>query len=727
MEKRKQHSVRKKTITSLTMKKKVGRSLFLDNSQRPKIPNVQGSLDINQTDSNQEYLQFDIASRAAFFHHILEACNAGMCVFEDEAFLYVNSSLARMLGYRSAPGLLGKNIWKFVHRDSQKILSLIIQRTRRGEPIQPSIEIQLLTLAETSIDAEVSMNLFPMDEKTFIVCSVNDITQRKAIDRRRNESEHLLRNIVDSMIDALIITDLEGRILDVNVGFEQLTGYLRKEVFGMQIPYPWIPEEYLGSYIHWLEELRESKFSHDLDVIWYTRSGKKLFVSINTTLLYNAGGDPVLMLNLARDISERQQARAELSSQIQRLEALFTLTRALTEALDSHQVAKIACDQLFKVISFDALFIEIYDKHNNTIKPLYIVDLIQGKHIEIPVPAEAVPLDKTVASQKVIQEQKPFLEMRSSDLSTPMYEPFGNIKMATKSLLYVPMLSKEQAIGVLSLQSFKENAYTEEQIPLIQSIANIVAIALEKALLYRETIVKSREIEARNRELDDFTYVVSHDLKEPLISVEGYSKIIKSEYFDLLDSTGQEYLMAVLEATSSMKKLIDELLILSRVGKIAEKRVSVNLSRLLKEVLAELRFSIVEKNAKITEDDPLPHVSANEAHLKIVFRNLLSNALKFCDKQVPQIHIGAKEEGEFVRMFVRDNGIGVEARYQEKIFQIFQRLHKRDQFSGTGAGLTIVKKIVESFGGTIWMESEVGEGSTFYFTLPLQLKGGNIQ
>jgi light-regulated signal transduction histidine kinase (bacteriophytochrome) len=280
------------------------------------------------------------------------------------------------------------------------------------------------------------------------------------------------------------------------------------------------------------------------------------------------------------------------------------------------------------------------------------------------------------------------------------------------------MVSKQKTIGVLSVHSYESEMYSQEHLTLLQSIAHLAGIAIEKAQLYQETIRKSLEIEARNKELDDFTYVVSHDLKEPLISVEGYAKMIRHEYQQLFDAGGREYLQAVVDSCSHMKRLIDDLLLLSRISKLTEKRSKINLVGLISDVLEELRFSIRERKAEVIVQEQLPEIFAVDTHLRIVFRNLVANALKFCDKAIPRIEIGSQVTPDFTTLFVRDNGIGIEKAHFEKIFLIFQRLHRKDEYEGVGAGLTIVKKIVESRGGRIWIESTAGQGATFFFTIP---------
>jgi light-regulated signal transduction histidine kinase (bacteriophytochrome) len=246
----------------------------------------------------------------------------------------------------------------------------------------------------------------------------------------------------------------------------------------------------------------------------------------------------------------------------------------------------------------------------------------------------------------------------------------------------------------------------------------LTEIALDKAMLYEDTINKSIEIQNRNKELDDFTYVVSHDLKEPLISIEGYSKILLKDYRDKIDEDGREYLGSVVQSSGRMKGLIEDLLTLSRVGRTAEAMQMVSVSEMINEIVHDLHFTLREKNVQIVVEPGLPTVQYNPTQLSMIFRNLISNAMKFTDKADPRITIGAKDDTDEFVFSVADNGIGIAKQYFERIFMIFQRLHRSEEFRGTGAGLTIVKKIVENHKGRIWLDSTLGEGTTFYFTVP---------
>lgn len=232
-----------------------------------------------------------------------------------------------------------------------------------------------------------------------------------------------------------------------------------------------------------------------------------------------------------------------------------------------------------------------------------------------------------------------------------------------------------------------------------------------------ELEVLNRELIRSNSELDEFTYAVSHDLKEPLRGIEAFSIFLKDRYFEVIGEKGKHYIDSIISSVTKMKNLIDDLLSLSRVTRKRERYVEVDLNKLLADIRDEFQYTISEKKAKLNVLT-LPTIRCEKAKIELVFSNLVANALKYNDKKEPLVEVGSGEyEGGKCQFYVRDNGKGIEEQYFGKIFEIFQRL-ERNENEGTGAGLAIVKKIVESYGGRIWVESKVGKGSTFYFTLP---------
>ena len=238
--------------------------------------------------------------------------------------------------------------------------------------------------------------------------------------------------------------------------------------------------------------------------------------------------------------------------------------------------------------------------------------------------------------------------------------------------------------------------------------------------LNRELENRAQELTVSNRELEQFAYIASHDLQEPLRMVSAFLTQIERKYSELLDETGKQYILFAVEGAKRMRSIILDVLEFSRVGKYAEKPEAIDLNLLLDEVCQLQQTNIEEKKA-VVRYGVLPVIVSYRSPLLQVFQNLISNALKYSREGVsPIVDLYVERRNDVWFFSVKDNGIGIEKEYADKIFVIFQRLHSKDQYSGSGMGLAIVKKIIDSLGGTIWMESVPGVGSTFYFTLPLE-------
>ena len=233
----------------------------------------------------------------------------------------------------------------------------------------------------------------------------------------------------------------------------------------------------------------------------------------------------------------------------------------------------------------------------------------------------------------------------------------------------------------------------------------------EEALqLYADELARS------NADLQQFAYVASHDLQEPLRMVAGYTQLLARRYRDRLDADADEFIGYAVDGAVRMQNLINDLLAYSRVGNRGQPLEATDCNAVFDEVVANLRTAMDDSQAAVTRD-ALPTVRADKSQLVELFQNLISNAIKFHGEEPPRIHVsaGLKENGWVFS--VRDNGVGIDSEYAERIFGIFQRLHTRDQYPGTGIGLAICKRIVESRGGQIWVESQPGEGSIFHFTI----------
>jgi PAS domain S-box-containing protein len=238
-----------------------------------------------------------------------------------------------------------------------------------------------------------------------------------------------------------------------------------------------------------------------------------------------------------------------------------------------------------------------------------------------------------------------------------------------------------------------------------------------------ETLARqAQELRSSNAELERFAYVASHDLQEPLRMVTSYLQLVEERYRDRIDENGRVFIDYAVDGAARMQQLINGLLTLSRVATKGHRLEEVDAQVALEHATQNLAIAIRESEAKLTHGR-LPVVFADPTQLTQLFQNLIANAIKFAAGRTPKIHIDSVSEKTQWLFRVCDNGIGIDMEYAERIFDIFQRLHGREQYPGTGIGLAISKRIVERHGGRIWVESEPGQGSTFFFTLPRQGKG----
>ena len=291
----------------------------------------------------------------------------------------------------------------------------------------------------------------------------------------------------------------------------------------------------------------------------------------------------------------------------------------------------------------------------------------------------------------------------------------------------------ELVMAAASLQQRKEEAEASQAAALnmLQDIEvarqKSVQAEQQQAALNQEIESKSQQItmantilERSNEELKQFAYVASHDLQEPLRKVNAFCQLLREEYGEQLDENAQSYIRYAVDGATRMKNLVSDLLDYSRVetqGKPLEPTCAADACS---EAIEDLRLAIEESNAKVTVD-PLPTIQADQAQLVRLFQNLIGNAIKYRGESPPKVHISAQEQDLDWVISIRDNGIGMESQYYERIFVMFQRLHARDEYSGTGIGLAICKRIVDRLWGRIWVESERGVGSTFFISVPKRL------
>jgi light-regulated signal transduction histidine kinase (bacteriophytochrome) len=243
----------------------------------------------------------------------------------------------------------------------------------------------------------------------------------------------------------------------------------------------------------------------------------------------------------------------------------------------------------------------------------------------------------------------------------------------------------------------------------------------ELAARAQELARKSEDLTRSNAELEQFAYVASHDLQEPLRMISSYVQLLSRRYSGRLDNDADEFIAYAVEGTQRMQQLINDLLAYSRVGTRGRPLEPTDFEQVFREAMANLKIAVEESDAIVTHDR-LPTEMADEMQMVQLFQNLIGNAIKFKGHDSPRIHVSARSEGDEWIFSVQDNGIGIDPQFFDRIFTLFQRLHGRNEYPGTGIGLTVSKKIVERHGGRIWLESEPGKGTTFYFTIPRQIE-----
>ena len=331
---------------------------------------------------------------------------------------------------------------------------------------------------------------------------------------------------------------------------------------------------------------------------------------------------------------------------------------------------------------------------------------------------------KNGATRWIIENKKPLVV---ADIRN---DPFGANRMldeyALQAYAGVPILDGQRPMGVLYALESTPRQFTKDDLDFMQIIAARAAVAIIKVALFEEIKAANRllaerheELQRRNRELETFTYSVSHDLKAPLRGIDGYSRLLLEDYGEELDENGRFFLRTVRKATLQMNDLIEDLLLYSRLERREMRAGPILPLNLIENLLAERTEEITERKITVNVAAPETAVVADSDGLAMALRNLLDNALKFTrDSDQPRIEIGGRETETLCIIWVRDNGTGFDMKFHSRIFEIFQRLHRAEDYPGTGIGLAIVQKAMARMNGRVWAESELGKGATFYLEIP---------
>ena len=428
------------------------------------------------------------------------------------------------------------------------------------------------------------------------------------------------------------------------------------------------------------------------------------------------------------DITVRHRAQnalrgsvAEQRRRTREQETLSNIARVIGSSLAIEEVYERFAREVAQLIPFDRIVINL-----TADRPGYMVDTYQSSAVEVPDRArdQSYSIEGTL-SQAVIESQRciVFQPGNEEEAGGGYVGLVGAYGMGLRSFLSAPLLYRGEPIGCLNLHSLKESAYSERHRLLAERIAVYIAGAIANAQLHSQVTKQSEELSRSNRELEQFAYVASHDLQEPLRMVSSYVSLLGRRYGGELDERADKYIHFAVDGANRMQGLIHDLLAYSRVGTRGEELVPTDTVPVLQETLSNLEVAIGESKAKVEYDD-LPWVMGDPSQLRQLFQNIIGNALKFRSEARPRVEVAANREGDQWTFSIRDNGVGFDQRYAERIFGVFKRLHRNAEIPGTGIGLAICQRIIDRHEGRIWAESKLGEGSCFYFTLPAVAEHG---
>ena len=498
------------------------------------------------------------------------------------------------------------------------------------------------------------------------------MTELRQHTKLQRDSQARTRAILDSAADGIITIDEHGVIESFNPAAEAIFGYGADEVLGqnvrMLMPAPTADqhEGYIRTYLR----TGESKIiGHDREVVGLRKDWTTFPMEISVSEIRLAGAH--VFTGVVRDITARKRAEEAVAASEARLRAI----------LDTAADGIVTVDAWGRIDSFNAAAEAMFGGKAAAVVGQNVGTLI-GPPADGPGPAGLGPTMRAGDLEGLVGGEHALTGRRPDGGTFPL------------------------DLAVSELRVGGERLFT----CLMRDIT--ARKASEQALAKR-----AEELARSNEELAQFAYVASHDLQEPLRMVASYTQLLQRRYKGQLDADADEFIAYAVDGANRMQGLIRDLLTYSRLGTQGGEFEAVDAGALVDRAIANLQAAITEAGAVVTHD-ALPRVVVDPTQVEQLFQNLVANAVKFRGDAPPEVHVSATREPEGWHFVVQDNGIGIEPKYAERVFVIFQRLHTQAAYAGTGIGLAICKKIVERHGGRIWVESEPGQGAAFHFTLP---------
>jgi PAS domain S-box-containing protein len=534
-------------------------------------------------------------------------------------------------------------------------------------------EIHLTTTFGRDAWINYYITTFTSRAKLHFLMIVEDITERKLVEVAIARANAYNRSLLEASVDPLVTIGPEGKITDVNKSTEAITGRTRQELIGTEFSdYFTDPEKANAGYRKVFAE--ELVRNYELEL--RHKDGNITPVHYNATVYRDDSGSVIGVFAAARDVTDMKSVAAKLQSSKDLLDETGRLARVGGWEIDLKK----------NELSWSDVVKQIHE-----VDPEYQPTLEAGINFYAP---EAIPVISE-AVRLAIEEGQPF------DVELQLIT-------AKQNRIWV------RAIG----QAYKKNGEIVRIGGVFQDINERKLAEQERDVLAQQIEHRSALLEATNKELEAFTYSVSHDLRAPLRHISGYVELLISKFQSALTDKGQHYLNSIADSTHQMGKLIDNLLQFSRTGRAEMHQSELEMNGIVQETVEFMRKDNPDRTIEWVIGK-LPSVDGDDATLRLVWMNLLSNAVKFTrTREKALIEIGAKVEAKEIIYFVKDNGVGFDMQYAQKLFGVFQRLHPTEEFEGTGIGLANVNRIVIRHGGRTWAEAELDKGATFYFSLP---------
>ena len=608
------------------------------------------------------------------YRGLLEAAPDAMVVVNQGGeIVLLNVQAEKQFGYRRDE-LLGQKVKNIIPSGFAE--RLIADEKRSVEDAlaqQIGTGIELIARRKNGSEFPIEIMLSPLDsaEGILVTAAIRNISVRREAEKHLALMEGRYRGLLEAAPDAMVVVNPSGDIVLLNVQAEKQFGYRRDELVGQKVKNI-IPEGFaerlVADGLRSAEDALAQQIGTGIELIALRKNGTEFPIEIMLSPLDSAEG--ILVTAAIRDISVRKEAEKHLA----RMEGRY---RGLLEAAPD---AMVVVNQKGDIVLLNVQAEKQFGYHR---------DELVGQRMKNIIPAgfaERLIADALRSTEDALAQQ----------IGTGI-EITGRRKDGTEFPIEIMLSPLESAEGVLVTAAIRD--ITTRKVA-------------EAHLLY-----KVEELNRSNEELGQFAYIASHDLQEPLRMVASYTQLLARRYKGRLDSDADEFITFAVDGANRMQRLIQDLLAYSRVGTKGKELRETSSEEALQRAILNLRGAIADSGAMVTHD-PLPPVLADETQLVQLFQNLIGNAIKYQNPGVPRIHISAIKNGGGKWTFsVRDNGLGIDPQYFERIFVMFQRLHKREEFAGTGIGLAICKKIVERHGGEISVQSQPGKGSTFSFAL----------